>query len=77
MQQGWDSVIHAGIATFMGTPKLDQVTEEEIRQRGIKAGVLVIPFDSITITRSDSMMGPRAVRDALKFTTAKSDLIRS
>jgi len=64
LRQGWDSVIHAGIATFMGAPRLDQVTEEEIRQRGIKAGVLGIPFDSTTITRSGSMMGPRAVRDA-------------
>lgn len=64
LRQGWDSVLHAGIATFMGAPLLEKVEEAEVRKRNIKAGVIGIPFDSTTITRTGSTMGPRAIRDA-------------
>lgn len=64
LRQGWNSVLHAGIATFMGAPLLEKVEEAELRKRNIKAGVIGIPFDSTTITRTGSTMGPRAIRDA-------------
>ena len=72
--QGWDSVLHTGIATFMGAPILNIAEEKEIKERNIKACVVGIPFDSTTITRTGSTMGPRAIRDeSCKFISYHAD----
>lgn len=64
VRQGWDSVLHAGVATFLGAPLLEKVTQDELMEKKIKVGIFGIPFDGTTITRPGSTLGPRAVRNA-------------
>jgi agmatinase len=59
----WDSVLHAGIATFLHKP-IVAPRREELHKANATVAILGMPFDSTTITRTGSMHGPRAVRDA-------------
>ncbi|MGM8365735.1 agmatinase [Virgibacillus sp. W0181] len=58
----WSSVLHGGISTFMKTPII-QPKRDIIKNEGVKAAVIGIPFDGTTITRPGSTMGPRKFRD--------------
>lgn len=62
-RQGWASVLNMGIATFLGAPVVEP-TKARLEEAGARAVVLGVPFDSTSIARTGSMMGPRAVRDA-------------
>ena len=62
-RQGWASVLNAGIATFLGAPFV-QPERNALQKAGARAAILGVPFDSTSIARTGSMMGPRAVRDA-------------
>jgi agmatinase len=59
----WTGVSHAGVASFMRAPVLRPVADE-LRAVGATHAVYGIPFDSTTISRTGSNMGPRAIRDA-------------
>ncbi|MGM8365624.1 agmatinase [Virgibacillus sp. W0181] len=58
----WNSVLHAGIATFMKRPIMEP-KRELIEKNNVKAGIIGVPFDGTTITRTGSTMGPRKFRD--------------
>ena len=57
------TVLHAGIATFLGAP---QVVPERsaLASAGANAAVIGLPYDSTTVTRPGASHGPRAMRDA-------------
>ncbi|MBM7715490.1 agmatinase [Siminovitchia sp. FSL H7-0308] len=58
----WSTVLHAGLATFMKRPYMEP-NRQLIKEAGVKAGILGIPFDGTTIVRTGSTMGPRRFRD--------------
>jgi agmatinase len=59
----WTGVSHAGIASFMRAPFIHP-NANELRAFGATHAFYGIPFDSTTISRTGSNMGPRAIRDA-------------
>lgn len=59
----WKGVLHAGIASFLQSP-IVAPQADTVRAAGATHAIYGIPFDSTTITRTGSMHGPRAVRDA-------------
>lgn len=59
----WSGVLHAGIASFLRC-RIVPPEEASLRAAGATHAIYGIPFDSTTITRTGSMHGPRAVRDA-------------
>jgi agmatinase len=61
---GWDGSAQSGIATFLKTPVIQDVTASELKTKGIKAAVFGIPFDGASFGRPGASMGPRAMRDA-------------
>jgi len=60
----WGGVSHAGIATFLRAPILEEVSTEELRARKVKAAVFGVPFDAASISRPGSSLGPRAIRNS-------------
>lgn len=58
----WSTVLHSGLATFMKRPYMEP-NRQLIKEAGVKAGILGIPFDGTTIVRTGSTMGPRRFRD--------------
>jgi agmatinase len=67
----WDGITDAGIPTFMkapwvemGSPEITKEKIKELRNKGVKAAVLGIPFDGTTTSRVGSSLGPRAIRHA-------------
>lgn len=58
----WSTVLHSGLATFMKRPYMEP-KRELVKEAGVKAGILGIPFDGTTIVRTGSTMGPRRFRD--------------
>ena len=63
LRQGWSGVLQAGIATFLGAPYV-QPSRDILLQSGVRAAFLGVPFDSTSIARPGSSLGPRAIRDA-------------
>lgn len=59
----WSGVLHSGIASFLRC-RIVRPEEASLRAAGATHAIYGIPFDSTTITRTGSMHGPRAVRDA-------------
>lgn len=58
----WSSVLHQGPATFLNSPVMEP-NAAKIKEAGVKAAILGVPFDGTTITRTGSTMGPRKIRD--------------
>jgi agmatinase len=63
VRQGWNNALQVGIATFLGAPHL-QPRQDILRENGVRAAFLGVPFDSTSIARPGSSLGPRAIRDA-------------
>lgn len=63
----WSSVLHRGPATFLNSPVMEP-DQNKIKEAGVKAAILGVPFDGTTITRTGSSMGPRRVRDVSSMT---------
>lgn len=63
----WSSVLHQGPATFLNSPVME-LDQNKIKEEGVKAAILGVPFDGTTITRTGSTMGPRRVRDVSSMT---------
>ncbi len=60
----WTGLIHAGLAgSFMGLPHT-LPRAADLRERGARAAIYGMPFDSTTVGRSGANYGPRAIREA-------------
>ncbi|MBS1888675.1 MAG: agmatinase family protein [Actinobacteria bacterium] len=57
------SVLHAGIATFLGASQVP-ASRAELEAAGATVAVLGLPDDTTTVTRPGASHGPRAIRDA-------------
>lgn len=57
------TVLHAGIATFLGAPYVPP-ERDALSAAGATVAVLGLPDDTTTVTRSGASHGPRAIRDA-------------
>ena len=57
------TVLHAGIATFLGAPHVPP-ERAALEAAGATAAVIGLPYDSTSVTRPGASHGPRAMRDA-------------
>jgi agmatinase len=57
------TVLHAGIATFLGAPYVAP-EHDRLREAGATVAILGLPDDTTTVTRPGASHGPRAIRDA-------------
>jgi agmatinase len=57
------TILHSGIATFLGAPFVPPQRDALI-EYGANTVILGLPYDSTTITRPGASHGPRAIRDA-------------
>ena len=57
------TILHAGIATFLGA-QYTPPQRDELRAAGATVAILGLPDDTTTVTRSGAGHGPRAIRDA-------------
>lgn len=55
-------LLDAGIQTYMGTPYVEP-SEDELSEEPADVGVLGIPFDSTSLSRTGSNQGPKTIRD--------------
>jgi guanidinobutyrase len=59
----WASVLHAGIlGTFLKVPYVE-ANAELLRERGARAAIYGIPWDSTSISRTGANYGPRGIRE--------------
>lgn len=57
------TVLHAGVATFLGAPCVS-LERAALERAGATVAVLGLPDDTTTVTRPGASHGPRAIRDA-------------
>ena len=60
--QDLHGLLDAGIQTYMGTPHIEP-SENELSEVPADVGVLGIPFDSTSLSRTGSNQGPKTIRD--------------
>ncbi len=56
--------MQAGIYSFLKTPIMENPTEEKLREAGVKAAIMGIPFDGGTMSRVGQSNGPRSIRES-------------
>jgi agmatinase len=68
----WTGLIHAGLAgSFMGLPHVSP-RAADLRERGARAAIYGVPFDSTTVGRSGANYGPRGIREASSYYSSYS-----
>jgi agmatinase len=62
-EEDFPNTLISGISTFLGAPVVPPITEE-LKARGVKAGVLGMPWEGTNTCRPGASYGPRAIRRA-------------